>query len=157
MNMEYILALFWGFLWAGFLQFHKWGRWLAESRTWLTVVVGVGVDLIIALFVVPIDIWNQIALLIVLSSIGIIYRSLSNEMHDKTTPAKKRLPNKTLWNLDDIREGVYPQLQVSLRTAKRRAELNRDWELLAAVAEISRDVEIVYRRVLDARRGEYNE
>jgi len=41
----YLLALVWGGIWAAFLQWTRPGWFLANKRTWLTVVVGVGVDL----------------------------------------------------------------------------------------------------------------
>jgi len=42
-------ALCWGILLAVFLQFSRMGRFLAVERTWITVVVGVGVDLLIGI------------------------------------------------------------------------------------------------------------
>lgn len=69
------LAFLWGVLWATYLQFNRQGQFLAEERTWITVVVGVGVDLIIAY---PAD-WWTVALVIGVSSAGIIVRSLWNE------------------------------------------------------------------------------
>jgi len=75
-----ILALLWGALWALFLQFTGIGRWLVVRRTWITVVVGVGVDLLILLAVVPFDAWLWVVLIITLSAIPIILRSLANEL-----------------------------------------------------------------------------
>lgn len=73
------LAFAWGALWASFLQFTELGRWLADKRTWTTVVAGVGVDLLIALLVVPRSAWLRISAIITASSIAIIARSLINE------------------------------------------------------------------------------
>lgn len=74
-----LLAVVWGFVWAACLQYTAWGRWLAKKRTWLTVVVGVGVDLLILWRVVDRRCWWQIVQVIALSAIGIILRSLIME------------------------------------------------------------------------------
>jgi hypothetical protein len=78
-----ILASFWGVLWAIFIQCTTYGRYLALRRTWLTVVVGVGVDLLIMLFVVPLTVWLLVCAIIAASSVGIIARSLYNELRDE--------------------------------------------------------------------------
>lgn len=86
-------AFCWGLGWAVYLQFSRRGRWLAEERTWITVVVGIGVDLLIAFNA---D-WLTCAAVIIASSGGIIWRSLVNE--------KKRAGlgrNKTLWAFEDV-------------------------------------------------------
>ena len=77
-----ILALLWGALWALFLQLHPWGRWLAVKRTWLTVVVGVGVDLALLLLILDAHTWATVVAIIAASSIGVIVRSLYNEHAD---------------------------------------------------------------------------
>jgi hypothetical protein len=74
-----IIAVVWGAIWALCLQCTQWGRWLALHRTWLTVVVGVGVNLAILCFVLPRNLWLRVAEVFALSSIGIILRSLINE------------------------------------------------------------------------------
>jgi len=53
------------------------------QRTWITVVVGVGVDLGLCLFVVSWGVWWRVALVMVLSSVGIIGRSLLNEWRER--------------------------------------------------------------------------
>lgn len=73
--LRVLLAFGWGFAWAAYLQFTRHGQFLALERTWLTVVIGIGVDLLIAY---PGD-WYTITLIISFSSIGIIFRSLINE------------------------------------------------------------------------------
>lgn len=78
-----ILAGFWGVLWAVFLQCTCYGHYLALRRTWLTVVVGVGVDLLIMLCVVPLTTWLIVCAIIAASSVGIIARSLHNELRDE--------------------------------------------------------------------------
>lgn len=77
-----ILALIWGAIWALFLQLHPWGQWLAIKRTWLTVVIGVGVDMALLLLVLDIRTWSAVAAVIAASSVGIIGRSLYNEHAD---------------------------------------------------------------------------
>lgn len=77
-----ILALIWGAIWALFLQLHPWGQWLAIKRTWLTVVIGVGVDMALLLLVLDIHTWTAVATVIAASSVGIIARSLYNEHAD---------------------------------------------------------------------------
>lgn len=80
MTKWYIIALIWGIVWASFLQFHHLGRFLALKRTWLTVVIGIGIDLLIALRLIPFVYWQRVLTVIALSSIGIIFRSLANEL-----------------------------------------------------------------------------
>jgi len=83
------LALIWGVLWAAFLQYFKFGRYLATRRTWITVVIGVGVDLLILLLVLPFQAWLNLSLVIALSSIGIIFRSVYNELCDNEEVMKE--------------------------------------------------------------------
>jgi hypothetical protein len=78
----YILAFVWGGIWAAFIQFVPIGRFLARKRTWITVVIGVGVDLIIALAIVDKETWLKIVAIITLSSVFIIVRSLANESRE---------------------------------------------------------------------------
>lgn len=76
------LALIWGVLWAAYLQHSRYGHYLAVRRTWISVVIGVGVDLLLALLVVPLESWLLCCLVIFASSLGIIARSLYNERQD---------------------------------------------------------------------------
>lgn len=76
----YLLALIWGVIWSAYLQFFRLGRFLAEKRTWLTVVIGVGVDLLILYPLVPRREWIKFFSIIALSSVAIIFRSLWNEL-----------------------------------------------------------------------------
>ena len=82
----YLLAFIWGVAWAACLQFTAWGRFLTMRRTWFTVVVGIGVDLLIILWLLhnsplddPLWVWVRICAVIGLSAVGIIIRSLVNE------------------------------------------------------------------------------
>jgi hypothetical protein len=76
-----ILGAVWGAVWALFLQTYA-GRFLAARFTWLAVVVGVGVDLLIALLIVPLETWLEVAAIIAASAVAIIGRSLWNEWRD---------------------------------------------------------------------------
>lgn len=76
------LALVWGLIWAALLQFTQLGRFLAARRTWLTVVIGVGVDLALLRGLLSLRDWLRVVGIIALSSIGIIGRSLVNEARD---------------------------------------------------------------------------
>ena len=86
----YLLALFWGVLWAFFLQFTDLGQFLASRRTWITVVVGVGVDLLIVLLLYytlptlddPLVTWLHLFAVVGFSSLGIIGRSLWRELSE---------------------------------------------------------------------------
>ena len=79
MTAALCIAFVWGAVWAMFLQRHSWGRWLAVKRTWLAVVVGVGVDLVILLLILEPHVWTGVVAVIGASSVGIIVRSLYNE------------------------------------------------------------------------------
>ena len=73
-NLVHILALIWGIVLAFLLQFTEQGRYIALRRTWIAVVIGVGVDLLLVGLVPPT--WRNTVLIFVLSSIGIIARSI---------------------------------------------------------------------------------
>jgi len=77
--LAYIAAGVWGLIWAAVLQYTPIGIFLALKRTWLTVVIGLGVDLLIALAVVPTEVWVKVLVIIAASSLAIIARSLINE------------------------------------------------------------------------------
>ena len=83
-RLSVYLAAIWGLTYALLLQTEP-GKTLARSRTWLSVVIGVGVNLIIALPVVPRRYWQMIAKVFIASSVGIIARSLINEARDIST------------------------------------------------------------------------
>jgi len=76
------LGFVWGGLWALFLQCTETGRFLADRRTWITVVVGVGIDLLILLPFMPFAMWLLILAIFTTSSIPIIARSLLNELRE---------------------------------------------------------------------------
>lgn len=78
-----VLGLVWGGIWAALLQCTRPGRFLAARRAWLAVVIGVGVDLLILLALVPLDTWLIICAVIGVSSVGIIVRSIRNELREQ--------------------------------------------------------------------------
>jgi len=77
-----ILAFVWGVVWALFLQLTPAGRFLAKRRAWITVVIGVGGDMLIALLCISFGDWLRVGLIIALSAVAIIVRSLLNEWHE---------------------------------------------------------------------------
>jgi hypothetical protein len=77
-----IVATVWGALWAAFIQFNYHGRFLAARLTWLSVVIGIGVDLLILALVIPLDAFIAVVTVIGASSLPIIARSLLNESSD---------------------------------------------------------------------------
>jgi hypothetical protein len=87
-------ALLWGILWAVTLQFSRLGKFLVQERTWISVVIGVGVDMVIGIGA-P---WWVIWLVVVFSSLGIIARSLFNE-HQGFSPDLNSYKHK--WALED--------------------------------------------------------
>lgn len=84
MVFSLLLALIWGAVWAMFLQWTHLGRFLALKRTWLTVVIGIGVDLLISLTLLPLRAWLTVFSIIAISSLPIITRSLVNELIEIT-------------------------------------------------------------------------
>lgn len=77
-----VLALFWGAFWAVFLQCTGPGRFLAARRAWLAVAIGIGVDLLILLVVLPVLLWLQVGAVVGASALGLIARSLWNEWNE---------------------------------------------------------------------------
>ncbi len=76
------LALIWGIVWAAFMQYSKLGRFLALRRTWITVVIGVGVDLLLMLPLLSFQAWLHLCVVFALSSIGVIFRSIYLELRE---------------------------------------------------------------------------
>jgi len=77
-----VLALIWGIIWAAVLQFSQLGRFLAARRTWLTVVIGIGADLVLLRLMLKLSDWLRVVGIVALSSVGIIGRSVYNEWAD---------------------------------------------------------------------------
>ena len=72
---------------AAALQFTRLGRFLADERTWLAVVVGVGIDLALAY---QAD-WLSTVGIFAVSSVGVIVRSLLNEHRETVNPRSYKL------------------------------------------------------------------
>lgn len=77
-------GLLWGIVYALFLQLSRSGRQLASDLTWLAVVIGVGIDLLVSF---NSDYFN-VSSVICSSSLGIIIRSLYNESRGQNHPYK---------------------------------------------------------------------
>lgn len=75
----HLLACIWGLSWAVFLQHSRVGRFMAAQRTWLTVVIGVGGDVLLLRLLLPRRDWQRVVGILAVSSIGIIARSILNE------------------------------------------------------------------------------
>jgi len=129
-------ALLWGILLACFLQYHSLGQFLARERTWLTVVIGVGVDLLIGIGAA----WWHIWLIIAVSSLGIIVRSLSNE-HADPEPALNRY--KVKWALEQALDGcgsIITVLEKALSTDGDARRVRLISEALSAAHKASREI-----------------
>lgn len=83
--LEYalVLAFVWGVFWAVFLQYVPLGKFLAEKRTWITVVIGSGVNMGILFMVIDWRLVLQVLAVWGVSAIGIIVRSIANECHEE--------------------------------------------------------------------------
>lgn len=77
-----MLGAIWGVAWALFLERSRTGRFMAVRLTWLSVVIGIGVDLLIALLVIDFNAWWRQAAIIAASSVAIIWRSLGHYTSD---------------------------------------------------------------------------
>ena len=77
-----LLAFLWGLVWASALEWAPWGRYLAARRTWLAVVVGVGVDLALLATMLELGAWLVVCEVIGLSAVGMVLRSVVNEWRD---------------------------------------------------------------------------
>lgn len=135
------LAFFWGAGWATFIQFNRHGQFLAERRTWITVVIGIGADLLIAY---PGDWWTVVAV-IVASSVGIIFRSLWNESQGSINPTSYKLKHH-LEDIAALTDGVIDRLTKLLRA-------NLTGPQAAAVSETLARVHQIQDHVIDARNG----
>jgi hypothetical protein len=71
-----LLGLAWGIAYAAFLEFTAVGRYIVERVTWLSVIIGIGGDLLIAGPFVGWPVVLALGAIIGASSIGIIARSL---------------------------------------------------------------------------------
>jgi hypothetical protein len=77
-----LLALIWGVAWAVVLWLTTWGRFLRLRRTWLTVVAGVGVDLMIMGLVLDLRAWLMVWGIVAASAVGIVGFCLADEYRE---------------------------------------------------------------------------
>lgn len=142
--LRVVLAFGWGIGWAAYIELHRHGQFLATERTWITVVIGVGVDLAIAW---PGD-WYVVTLVISASSIGIIARSLMNEQKAASINWQGYKVKHGLEDAAAIVGNVIRQLQTILDKNNLPA---------GDVANISRalnDTHKLKETIIAARRGE---
>jgi len=114
--LRVFIAVLWGTIWALLLQHTRQGQFLAEQRTWLTVVIGIGVDMMIAYAA---D-WWTVSLVLFASSVPVIARSLLNESRE--TEALGR--NRTKWMFEDaiaLSNNLIQLLTEALDTERKRA------------------------------------
>ncbi len=77
-----ILGAIWGVVYAWFLQTRPAGRFLAARYTWLTVVIGNGMCLLIARLVLGTTEWLTVCAIFTVAGLPIIARSLLNDQRD---------------------------------------------------------------------------
>jgi hypothetical protein len=149
-SVDYVLiarclgALLWGILYAVYLNHGRLGPFLAEERTWLSVVIGVGVDLLIGIGAL----WWEIWLIVALSGIGVIARSLIHERDRRNAPNANGY--KVKWGLEDAIAILMDLIQLleSVLEAPEQVDL----------AKLSRSLRLAHRahdKVKYARQGEY--
>lgn len=85
----FFAAFAWGCAWAGVLQWTRWGRKLVVKRTWVTVVIGTAGNLALLLWAFDLRGWLIILGVFAASSIGIIVRSVHNELRDEDEDIKE--------------------------------------------------------------------
>jgi len=74
-----ILALIWGIGFALFLHYVPIGRFMVRKHTWLTLVIGIGVDLALMWMILPLPYWLVVVGILAASSMGMIGHSLAME------------------------------------------------------------------------------
>jgi hypothetical protein len=94
-------ALVFGIIYAVFLQRNKYGQFLVERRTWMTVAFGIGVDLLLAYG----GSWWDVVAVITCSFVGIFARSMINEQ--RRSQRRQLGPYKVNWVLDDASDLAY--------------------------------------------------
>ena len=73
---SFVISAIWGALWALFIHKTRVGRWLRLYRTWVTVVIGVGVDIVIVGWLWSWTVAQPALIALVGSGIPIIFASL---------------------------------------------------------------------------------
>lgn len=127
-------ALLWVIGLVGLLQFTRLGRFLARERTWIAVVIGVGVNLLLGLGAA----WWHLWLIMAFSSIGIIARSLINE-HNGFSPDLNSY--KLKWALEDSIDALGETITV-LEKALDSQSLSEVSRALGVVHKTQRTLEI---------------
>jgi len=94
-------ALVFGIVYAVFLQRNKYGQFLVERRTWMTVTFGIGVDLLLSYG----GTWWDVVATIAFSFVGIFARSMMNEQ--RRSQRRQLGPYQTNWVLDDSSDLAY--------------------------------------------------
>ena len=145
------LAVLWGAVWAIVLQFTPIGQFIASKHKWVTVVVGVGVDLLLALPITPFEYWWPITVIVFLSSLGIIYRSLHNEQAGES-PEKVRLKNKVGWAFQDI---IVLAKNGQEQIDELAEQPTHPTDMVLAIMKIRARLTEMERLAKDAQRGEY--
>jgi hypothetical protein len=123
--LRLFLAFLWGIGWALFLHYHHIGQDVVKNKTWLAVVVGIGVDLLIAYNA---D-WWTVSGVIAASSIGIIWRSLSAESQQQ----------QVNYNAHHVKWGIMDATAMADDMIKKLAGLLREHDpqtLPAAISEL---------------------
>jgi len=82
-GLVYSLLLLCSTGYALILQKTKQGQWLAGRRTWLSVVLGVGLVLLASLILIPREHWFIIVGAFGIAGAPICIRSFLNEYHDE--------------------------------------------------------------------------
>jgi hypothetical protein len=77
------MGFIWGCFWAAFLQFTTVGRFLAARRTWITVVIGIGGDVVLLSLYISVELLAVVVGVIAMSAVGIVVRSIYNEWRDE--------------------------------------------------------------------------
>lgn len=129
--LRLLMAVFWGIGWAIFLQQVRLGEWLADKRTWLTVVVGAGVDLLIAYRAS----YFEVLAIIALSSLGIIFRSLVNEHQAEYEPDGNSY--KLKWRLEEVID-LHGEIVGALESALEKGDAKPVSRALAAAHRAQR-------------------
>lgn len=94
-------ALVFGIVYAIFLQRNKYGQFLVERRTWITVAFGIGIDLLLSYG----GTWWDVVAVIAFSFIGIFARSMINEQRRNQRRQLGRY--STNWVLEDASDLTY--------------------------------------------------
>jgi hypothetical protein len=85
-NSGYIPAHIWAFailallsaIYAIALETER-GKWLATERTWVTVIIGCGIVLIVLLVVLPFESWLRVVAAFAIAGTPMAIRSLNND------------------------------------------------------------------------------